>query len=64
MRLVAQPLQEIEHRIARLQRKRRPPGNEEPLAARVAVGTLGDADDRYVADAEFVEHPLRYAQLS
>src|SRR5579863_3002756 len=33
VRFVAQPLQEIEHRIARFQRERSAPRNKEPLAA-------------------------------
>ena len=40
MRLVAQPLQEIQHRIARLEREGRLAGHEEALAAGVAVGPL------------------------
>ena len=63
VRLVAQPLQEIEHGIARVERERRAAGHEKSLAAGVAVGALGDADDRDVADAEFVEHSLRDAEL-
>src|SRR6185437_5553089 len=46
VRLVAQPLQEIEHRVARLERERRPSRHEESLAPGVAVRPLGDADDR------------------
>src|SRR6185312_8562221 len=45
MRLVAQALEEIEHRVARLEREGRLARHEEALAAGVAVGPLGDADD-------------------
>src|SRR5262249_49473677 len=39
VRLVAQPLQEIQDRVARLERKGRPAGQKEPFAAGVAVGS-------------------------
>src|SRR5262245_57567396 len=52
MRLVAQALNEIEHRIARRQLERRAARHEEGLAAGVAVRSLGDSDDREIVDAE------------
>ena len=55
VRLVAQPLHEIEHRVARLQHERLAAGHEEGLAAGVAVRPLGDADERQVGDAELGE---------
>src|SRR5438105_647702 len=62
--LVAQPLQEIEYRIARLERERRPGRQEEPLAPGVAVGTLGDRRDRHVVDAELCHDLLGRAELA
>ena len=59
VRLVAQPLQEIEDRIARFERERRPAGLKEPLAPGIAVGTLGDRRDRHIIDAEFGQDLLR-----
>src|SRR5690242_21827283 len=64
MRLVAQSLQEVQYRIPRLQRERWPAGHEEPLAAGVAVGTLGDRDEREIRDTEFREDLLRRRQLA
>ncbi len=56
VRLVAQPLDEIEHRIAHRQRERVPALDEEALAAGVAVLALGDADRHdAVLDAEIGE---------
>jgi len=63
VRLVAQALQEIQHRVARLEREGRPPRQEEALAPGIAVGTLGDRRDRDVADAEFGERGLRLGEL-
>src|SRR5712692_2772786 len=48
MRLVAQALQKVEDGIPRVERERRPTGNEEALAPGVAVGPLGDRTDRDV----------------
>ena len=64
MRLVAQPLQEVEHRIARLEGERRPAGHEEALATGIAVGTLGDADNGDVFQAELGKHLARYFKLA
>ena len=63
MSLVAQSLQEIEHRVAPLQAQRRPSRQEKPLAPGIAVGALGDGDDGDVVDAEVGEHLLRDAEL-
>ena len=52
VRLVAQPLNEIEQRIARRQLHRRLSGQIEGLVAGVAVRPLGDADHRHVGHAE------------
>ena len=60
VRLVAQPLYELEHRIARLQHEGLAAGDEELLAAGVAVRPLGDADQRdIVLKAEFLENAAR-----
>ena len=64
MRLVAQALQEIEHRIARLEREGRLARHEEALAAGVAVGPLGDADDGDVLQAELGQHLARHLELA
>src|SRR3954452_17524329 len=44
VRLVAQALQEIQHRVAGRELESLPSLRVEPLAAGVAVGTLGNAD--------------------
>ena len=59
--LVAQALDEIEHRVARLEHERLAAGPVERLAAGVAVRPLGDADERQVGDAELGEHRLAAA---
>src|SRR5437870_3646047 len=64
MRFVAQKLQKVEDRITRVERERRPTGDEEALATRVAVGPLGDRADRDVVDAEFVQYAPRDIELS
>ena len=63
MRLVAQPLHEIEHGIARLQFERLAAGREEGLAAGVALRPLGDGDQRHVGEAERGERRLRGGKL-
>ena len=63
MRLVAQALDEIEHGIARLEHEAAlAAGNVEMLAAGVAVGPLGDADQRDIVNAEFGQHLARDAR--
>src|SRR5262249_20499500 len=52
MRLVAQALDEIERRIARLELERLAPRQEEGLEPGVAVRPLGDGGERDVGDAE------------
>src|SRR6185437_7727149 len=56
MRLIAQTLQEIEHRVARLEAHRLLSRAEEALAPGVAVRPLGDADDGNLADTEIGQH--------
>src|SRR4029077_20380520 len=51
MRLVAQPFDEIEHRIARPELERLAPGHEERFAPAAAPGPLGGGDDRNAAHA-------------
>src|SRR5438045_9240049 len=63
VRLVAQPLQEIEHRVARLEREGWPAGDEKALAPGIAVGAFGDRNDRNIIDAELGEDPSRLGQL-
>ena len=41
---------------------RAPAGHEEPLAAGIAVRTLGDRHQRHVVDAELGEHLARHAE--
>src|SRR5882762_121973 len=64
VRLIAQALQEIEDRIARIEAERRPARQEEALAPGVAVGALGDRRDRDIGDAELAEYLLRDRQLT
>ena len=64
MRLVAQPLHEIEHRIARLELHRLAARNEEGLAPGIALRPLGDADQRHVGDAERRERLARGGELA
>src|ERR1700704_431669 len=52
MRFVAQPLYEIEHRIARLELERLPPRHEEGLEPGIAIGPLGNRQERDVGDAQ------------
>src|SRR5665811_1792388 len=52
VRLVAQPLDEIEQRVARRQLERRAAGHEEGLAPGVTVRPLGDGDQRQVGHAQ------------
>ena len=63
MRLVTQPFDEIEYRVARRQLERVATGNKERLAAGVAVGSLGDGDQRDV-DAERSQHLTRGIELA
>src|SRR5262249_4864620 len=64
MRLVAQPLDEIERRIARLELERLAPGQEEGLhPAGVAVWAFGHRNQRHVDDAERRQRLLRRGQL-
>ena len=63
VRLVAQPLQEIEHRISRRQHERPPRSHVEPLPAGVALGSLGHGDQRDIVDAEVGEHLARRRQV-
>src|SRR6476646_2965647 len=62
VRLIAQPLDEIKHRIARRQLERVPVRKKESLAAGVAIRPLGDGDQRH-RDAERREHLARRAEL-
>src|SRR6516162_5192254 len=63
MRLVAQPLDEIEHRIARLELERLPAGQEEGLHPRVPIRAFGDRSERHIDDAERRQRLLRRRQL-
>src|SRR5215469_10349950 len=64
MGLVTQTLQEVEHRVARVERERRPAWHKKALAAGIAVRPFGDADDGDIGDAELLEHALRHVQLT
>ncbi len=55
MRFVAQPLEKIENRIARVERERRSPRHKEVFPPGIAVRPLGDPDDCDIGDAEFFE---------
>src|SRR5439155_18754591 len=64
MRLVAQPLDEVEHRIARLEHEGRTPRHMEGLPSGVAVGSLGHTDKRYVSEAKRRKRLLRGGELA
>ena len=64
MGLVAQPLDEVEQRIARLEHERLAPGQVEGLAAGVALRPLGDRRERHVADAERRQGLARGGELA
>src|ERR1700740_990576 len=59
VRLVAQPLQVIENRILRIEAEGFAAGTEETLAPGVAIGSLGDAGEREIGNAEIGQHLLR-----
>src|SRR5262249_54864527 len=59
VRFVTQALQEVEHRVPQIERKRRSSRYEETLAPGIAIRTLGDPHNREVRDTEFFENPLR-----
>ncbi|CCC98265.1 protein of unknown function [Azospirillum baldaniorum] len=63
VRLVPQPLQEIEHGIAHFQLERRAVRHEEALPPGVAVRPLGDADQRHVVDPQIGQHAQRHVEL-
>src|SRR5260370_34538297 len=62
MRLVAQPLDEIERRIARLELERLASGQEEGLHPGGAVPALGHPGERHVDDSERRQRLLRREQ--
>src|SRR5258708_1862413 len=64
VRLVAQSLHEVEHRVAWFEREGRTAGQKEPLASGVAVRPLGDTSDRNIVDAEFGQDAERRVQLA
>src|SRR5262249_45237136 len=64
MRFVAQPLDEVEHGIARLELERLASGQEESLHPRIAIRPLGNGHERYVDNAKRRERLLRRAQLA
>src|SRR4029077_19590693 len=63
MGFVAQPLDEIEHRVARRQLERVAARKEEGFAAGVAVRPLGDGDQRHLG-AQPGEHFARRIELT
>jgi hypothetical protein len=64
VRLVPQALQEIEHRVARVEREWCTARDEEALAPSIALWSLGDSGDRDVGDTEFFEDALRHVELA
>jgi hypothetical protein len=64
MGLVAQALQEIKHGIARRQLERRLAGRVKRLAAGVAIGSLGNRNQRHIGDANRREHILHGLELT
>ena len=63
MRLVAQSLQEVEHRVALGQGERLAPGLKELLASGIAIRPLGNRDDGHLRDAELGEGRQGRAKL-
>src|SRR5256886_4155968 len=63
MRLVAQPFDKIERRIARLELERLASGQEEGLHSGVAVRAFGHRNERHVDDAAPRHRLLRRGQL-
>ncbi len=62
VRLVAQALQEIQHRVARRQLERLDAVGVEPLAAGIAVRALGDRHQLHVVHAQVLPAPARAAE--
>src|SRR5438067_11734779 len=58
MRFVAQPLHEIEQRIARLEDEGLAPGQKEGLPASIPVTPLADRGERHVINAERLQRFL------
>src|SRR5450759_4742986 len=63
VRLIAQPLDEIEQRVAWRQLEWRAAGHEEGLTAGVAVRPLGDGNQRQVGHTQGGERFGRYTEL-
>src|SRR5260370_35375928 len=64
MRLVAQPFDEIKHRIARLEFEWVAPGQEKGLPARVPIRALSNGKERHTNDAGAGQRSLRAAELT
>ena len=64
VRLVAQPLQVVQHRIAGLQRKLPAAGQVEVLAAGVAVRALGDGHQGHVLHPQLAGHLQHGVELA
>src|SRR5262245_40205940 len=56
MRLVAQPLDEIQHGVARLELDRLAIRHEQGFPPGIAVGALGDRHQRYLGQSEAYEN--------
>src|SRR5258706_13755199 len=64
MRLVAQPFDEIKHRIARLEFEWVAPGQEKGLHPRVPIRALSNGNERHINDAEAGQRFLRGSELT
>src|SRR5262249_25572441 len=64
VRLVAQSLNKIEHRVAWLELERFAARHEEGLHAGIPIGPLGNCDQRNVHDAKSRERFLRRHKLT
>jgi hypothetical protein len=64
VRLIAQPLDEIEDGIAWRQLERCSPGHKEGFAPGVAVRTLGDGNQRQIGDAKLGQRIARRIELT
>ena len=64
VRLVAQPLDEVEQRRPRRQPERRAPRHKERFAAGVTIRPFGDCHQRHVGDAKLRQRLARHRQLA
>src|SRR6185369_16847814 len=64
VRLITQPLDEVEHRITRLEHERLAPRHMEGLPPGITVGPLGNTHEGYVSKTKRSERFLRSGELA